>query len=124
MMKAKRTKLLSVRLNEQEQNELFKQYQQQKQNIREHCPSIEVESYKFSDYIRDSLIERSSMNKEDERFSHLIIEGKKEYYFNLHLTEEQAYKLAKSERMKNCKILGFSNMRISSNNNGVRIFKQ
>jgi hypothetical protein len=50
-----KNQLLSVRLSIPEMRTLKSQYEQRKQQMAEHCPSIEIQGYRFSDYVREVL---------------------------------------------------------------------
>ena len=51
----KKSRLLSVRISIYQMNLLKNRYEKHKKQIAEHCPGIDVQCYKFSDYLRDTL---------------------------------------------------------------------
>lgn len=60
-----KNKLLSVRLSKIEMHELKQHYEARKIEMLEHCPSVDLQNYCFSDYVREVLAVR--VNEINER---------------------------------------------------------
>lgn len=53
-----KNQLLSIRLSLPEMRALKTQYEHKRKQITEHCPSVEPQAYRFSDFVREVLAER------------------------------------------------------------------